>query len=44
MKETSIHLVDSETPTALPPSSPGRALFAANLPEAVDEIKLWSTD
>jgi hypothetical protein len=44
MNETSIRLVDGETRTALPLSSPGRALSAANLAEAIDEIKLWATE
>ena len=44
MSETSIRLVDSETRTAPPLSSPGRALSAANLPEAAEEIKLWATE
>jgi adenylate cyclase len=44
MSETSIRLVDGETRAALPLSSPERALSAANLSEAVDEIKLWATE
>ena len=43
MNETSIRFVDSETRAPLPPSSPERALSAANLPEVVDEIKRWAT-
>jgi adenylate cyclase len=44
MNETSIRLVDSETGAALSLSSPGRAISAANLREAVDEIKLWANE
>ena len=44
MDERLIRPVDGETRTALPLSSPGRALSAANLTEAVDEIKLWATE
>jgi adenylate cyclase len=44
MNETSIRFVDSETRAPLPLSSPERALSAANLPEAIDEIKRWATE
>jgi adenylate cyclase len=44
MNETSIRFVDSETRARLPLSSPERALSAANLPEAIDEIKRWATE
>jgi hypothetical protein len=43
MNETSIRLVDSETRAPLP-LSPKRALSAANLREAIDEIKRWATE
>jgi hypothetical protein len=44
VNETSIRLVDSETRAPLSLSSPERALSAANLPEAIDEIKRWATE
>ena len=44
MNETSIRFVDSETRASLPLSSPERALSAANLREAIDEIKRWATE
>ena len=44
MNETSISFVDSEARAPVPLSSPERALSAANLPEAIDEIKRWATE
>ena len=44
MNETSINFVDSEARAPVPLSSPERALSAANLSEAIDEIKQWATE
>ena len=44
MNETSISFADGEARAPVPLSSPEHALFAANLPEAIDEIRRWATE